>query len=131
MRELNETIQAIRSGRFKVDQPENSILRLEARLRELERMRQRGHQGVTVPVEVTFSLGSAYFRAGRLTDAEREWTAAVSADEAFGEAWNNLAALYLMTGRPTLAGEAVGRAERAGFPVNPNLKADIRRAGGG
>lgn len=131
VRELRETITAIRTGRVKVDQPQNAVLRLESRIRDLDRSRQRGQEAVTVPAEVSFSLGSAYFRSGRLEDAERGWKAAVDTHADFGEAWNNLAALYLMTERPRLAAEAVTRAERAGFPVHPQLKADIRKAIGG
>jgi len=131
VRELRETITAIRTGRVKVDQPQNAVLRLESRMSDLERARQRGQETVTVPAEVSFSLGSAYFRSGRLAEAERGWKEAVDSHANFGEAWNNLAALYLMTERPKLADEAVKRAERAGFPVHPQLKADIRKAIGG
>jgi tetratricopeptide (TPR) repeat protein len=131
IRELREAVRAIRSGRVAAEQPGNAVLRLESRIRDLERTRQRGHEGVLVPAEVFFSLGSAYFRAGRLPDAEREWTAAVERNGRFGEAWNNLAALYLMTGRPARAGDAVAQAERADFPVHPQLKTDIQKANGG
>lgn len=131
IRELKQTVQGIRSGRVKMNQPENAILKLESRIRDLESTRQRGVQGVPIPAEVFFSLGSAYFRTGQLEDAEREWKDAVSRNSSFGEAYNNLAALYLTTNRPREADEAVKQAEKTGFRVHPNLKADIKKALGG
>jgi tetratricopeptide (TPR) repeat protein len=109
IRELKQTIQGIRSGRIKMNQPENAILKLESRTRDLESTRQRGMRGVPIPAEVFFSLGSAHFRAGQLEEAEREWKEAVSHNTSFGEAYNNLAALYLTTRRPRdrLSGRSV------------------------
>jgi Flp pilus assembly protein TadD len=57
--------------------------------------------------------------------AEREWKAAVAANPRLGEAHNNLAALYATTGRKAQAQDAVNQAEKAGYRVNPRLKADI------
>jgi tetratricopeptide (TPR) repeat protein len=131
IRELRDTIRAIRSGRVKMNQPENAILKLESRIGDLEVSKSKGLQTVPVPAEVFFSLGSAHFRAGQLDEAERGWKEAVSHNSGFGEAYNNLAALYLTTGRPREADGAVKQAEKAGFKVHPNLKADIRKALGG
>ena len=44
-----------------------------------------------------------------------------------GEAWNNLAVVYLMTSRYVDAENAVKAAEKAGYSVSPNLKDDIKR----
>ncbi|MND01135.1 hypothetical protein D3C83_200010 [compost metagenome] len=44
-----------------------------------------------------------------------------------GEAHNNLAVLYMLTGRKKEAQQAVRSAEQARFRVNPQLKADIAR----
>ncbi len=84
-----------------------------------------------VPPFVTVALGSAYFRAERFADAEREYRAAIAADPKLGEAHNNLAVAYLMTGRYAEAEQEVKAAEKAGFKVNPRLKDDIknRRSG--
>jgi Flp pilus assembly protein TadD len=89
-------------------------------------MRQRGTSAYETPAEVSLALGSAYFRAGDLVSAEREWKAAVAVNARLGEAHNNLAALYAMTGRRREAEESVRQAERAGFHVNPQLKSDIQ-----
>ena len=80
-----------------------------------------------VPTFVSLALGSAYFREARFIEAEREYRATVLADPKAGEAWNNLAALYLMTGRGEEAERAVASAEKVGYAVNPALKADIRK----
>jgi tetratricopeptide (TPR) repeat protein len=80
----------------------------------------------TVPAFVTLSLGSAYFRSGRFADAEREYKATVAADAKSGEAYNNLAVVYLETGRYSEAEAALQGAKRAGFRVHPDLEREIK-----
>ena len=63
---------------------------------------------------------------GDLPSAEREWKAAIAVNSRLGEAHNNLAALYAMTGRKQQAQESVRQAERSGYQVNPRLKSDIQ-----
>ena len=99
---------------------------LELYLSSLERVRTGASLPFQTPAFVSLSLGSAYFRSGQLEDAEREWKAAVEADSRFGEGYNNLAALYAMTGRKAEAVAAVDAAEASGFRVHPQLKEDIR-----
>ena len=89
-------------------------------------MRQRSGGTIETPAELSLALGSAYFRSGDLASAEREWKTAVAANSRLGEAHNNLAALYAMTGRKQQAEDAVKQAEKAGFRVNPRLKSDIQ-----
>ena len=79
----------------------------------------------SVPSYVSLALGSAFFRLGRLADAEREYKATVAADPKTGEAYSNLAVVYLQTGRFDEAEKAVKAAEKTGFKVNPMLKDDI------
>lgn len=103
-------------------------LRFEERLRFLEQAKNRSADKVfRVPPELSLSLGSAQFRAGHLEDAEREWRAAADADQKLGSAQNNLAVLYMMTGRFTEAEERLKLAEKAGFAVNPQFKTDLRK----
>lgn len=126
MQELRESITRVRSGRIKNAGPALQQ-QLEARLDELERMRgTKVGERIEAPAEVALALGSAYFRNGALQDAEREWTAAVAANARLGEAHNNLAVLYMMTGRKTQAENALRAAERARFRVNPQLRRDIQ-----
>jgi tetratricopeptide (TPR) repeat protein len=125
MRELRESIRAYQSGQTKTLQAQNAVLRLENRLQELERQKQRGPTSAEIPAEFALALGSAYFRSGRLDEAEKEYVDAIKANPRLGEAHNNLAVVYMMTDRPGDAEKAVKAAEKAGFHVNPQLKKDI------
>jgi tetratricopeptide (TPR) repeat protein len=127
MRELRESVVRVRTGQIKFAS-EAMALQLEKRLEELELMRKgRGPDRLQTPAEVSLALGSAYYRSGRGQDAEREWVAAVTVNPKLGEAHNNLAVLYLTTGRKKEAEDSIKAAERARFRVNPQLKEDIRR----
>jgi tetratricopeptide (TPR) repeat protein len=98
----------------------------EARIGELERQRTSLPVRFETPAFVSLALGGAYFRGGHLDEAEREWKAAVAADARLGEAHNNLAALYAMTGRKQEAELEVRAAEDIGFRIHPQLKKDIQ-----
>ena len=80
-----------------------------------------------VPGFVSLSLGSAYFRTNQRAEAERAYLDAVAADPKLGEAHNNLAVIYMESGRLTEAEKAVTAAERAGARVNPALKEEIQK----
>jgi Flp pilus assembly protein TadD len=130
IRELQDSIGRFRSGQLKTARSvEGIIARLESRIADLERTRQRGTTSdYETPAEVSMALGSAYFRSGSLVDAEREYVAAIAANSRFGEAHNNLAVVYLLTGRRKDAEAEVKAAEKAGFRVNPQLKDDLKKA---
>jgi len=128
IRELKQSIDDIQSGRIRIVTGRDvMVARLEHRISDLERTKQTGRLSFEAPAELSLALGSAYFRSGNLPEAERRWKEAIDANAKLGEAHNNLAALYAMTGRKAEAQEAVKNAERSGFRVNPNLKADIQR----
>lgn len=99
---------------------------MERRLAELERLRKRGLTS-RPPPEVSLALGSAYFQAGALQDAEREFLASLEADPRSGDAQNDLAVVYMLTGRLDEAERAVKLAEKAGVEVNPRLKEELRK----
>jgi tetratricopeptide (TPR) repeat protein len=127
--ELDEIIRQYQSG--------PQTLQTQDRLRQLQEQRHqiqlRLMRGVNmsvssgVPAFVSLALGSAYFRSGAMADAEREYKAALEEDPKSGETHNNLAVVYLMTDRIQDADKEVRAAEKAGFRVNPNLKADIEK----
>lgn len=106
------------------------------RLRQLSEQRRQLQEYLTrggnitieqsVPAFVHVALGSAYFRTEQWPDAERAYKAAIAADPKSGEAYNNLAVVYLQTGRYKEADDAVKSAEKAGFKVHPQLKLDIK-----
>lgn len=126
--EIDEQIRLLQSAR-----PTAATLDLARQYEAVKQQLQeaiRRDTGLTieasVPSWVSLSLGSAYFRSGRLADAEREYKAAIAADARLGEAHNNLAVVYLETGRFTEALAAIESAKKTGFKVNPELERDIR-----
>jgi len=106
------------------------LQQLDIQINTLKQARQRrttpGDE--PTPAWLSLALGSAYFRTDAYADAEREYKAAIAVNPKLGEAHNNLAVLYLMTGRATDAATELDAAEKAGFKVNPQLKEDVRAA---
>jgi tetratricopeptide (TPR) repeat protein len=126
--ELQQSINRVRTGQVK-STSETTALQLEKRLEDLQRIRRDRLSGnvSSTPAELSLALGSAYYRNGQAQDAEREWLEAVKTNSRLGEAHNNLAVLYMLTGRKKEAQQALRSAEQARFRVNPQLKADIGR----
>ena len=83
--------------------------------------------GVQVPAEVSLGLGSAYFRLNQMDEAERNYRAAIAVDGKMGEAHNNLAVIYMLTGRLEEAGREIQAAEKAGFTVSSQFKQDLKQ----
>jgi tetratricopeptide (TPR) repeat protein len=134
MMELDEILRQYQTGPQTARSSE-TVRQLSERRRQLQEAINRGTDlsiENTVPPYVSLSLGSAYFRAERFADAEREYKATIAADPKSGEAYSNLAVVYLYGGRYDEADVAIKAAEKTGFKVNPGLKEDIRkkRAGG-
>ena len=97
----------------------------EAELRMLEAAERSESGPPAVPAGLSLSLGSAYFRSGRIADAEREYRAALAAQPNLGEAHINLAVVLLMTGKPADAKEEIKLAKKARAKVPPGLEKDI------
>ena len=100
---------------------------LEQRIHELEQERTTFGGAFRPPAFVLLAIGSAHFRNGNRDAAEEQWRAAVETDPKLGEAHNNLAVIFLQKGQKGDAQNAVKLAEKAGFKVNPQLKADIQK----
>jgi tetratricopeptide (TPR) repeat protein len=124
LRELRE--QQRRTAELKGGGGLARTTQLEDRVKDLERQKSSFGSPFEPPAGVALPLGSAYFRSGDRAKAEQWWLEAVRVNNRLGEAWNNLAVIYLTSGRKPPAEEAVKNAERAGFRVNPRLKDDIR-----
>ena len=103
---------------------------IDRSIADLKADQRRSTAAPEVPAWISLALGSAYFRSGALADAEREYREALKADPKLGEAHNNLAVVCLQTGRYAEAEVEVAAAEKSGFRVNPQLKADIKHAMG-
>lgn len=125
--EIDEQIRLLRSGP-QTQSTQDLLRQYETVRRDLQEniRRSRGLTiDVTVPPWVSLSLGSAYFRAGRMGDAEKAYQAAIDADGRLGEAHSNLAVVYLETGRYSEAKASLQAAKKAGFKVNPQLEKAI------
>lgn len=114
----------------------NALQNGQVRALRMEQQRLETQQSISrsrdigenpVPAFLSFALGSAYFRSGRLADAEREYKLTVHDDPKAGEAYSNLAVVYLETGRFEDAERAVKAAEKAGFRVHPGLKDELSK----
>lgn len=128
--EIDEVIRSYSSGP-QTGQTQEALRQLNEQRRQLQESIQRGTNislDASVPGYVSVALGSAYFRTEKFADAEREYKAAIAMDPKIGEAHNNLAVVYLTTGRIDEAEKAVKAAEKVGFKVNPMLKEDIAAA---
>lgn len=126
--EIDEQIRQVQSGPQNL-QTQDLLRQLNNQRRDIQNAIQSGSGlpiETPVPPWVSLSLGSAYFRAGRLADAEREYKAAIAADPRFGEAHSNLAVVYLETGRIADADASLTAAKKAGFRVHPQLEKDIK-----
>ena len=126
--EIDEQIRLLQSAR-----PTAATLDLARQYETVRRQLQesiRRDTGLTinagVPPWVSLSLGSAYFRSSRMADAEREYKSAIDADARLGEAYSNLAVVYLETGRISEAHAALESAKKTGFRVNAELEKAIQ-----
>ena len=125
--------QQVSSGKGSSQSQSLYMRELQTQLMTLQQAKDRNdivNIDATVPYFVPMALGAAYFRAGQFAEAEREYNEAIQANPSSGETHNNLAVLYLMTGRLDLAEKEVAKAEDTGFKVPPGLKDDIRKKKG-
>lgn len=126
--EIDEQIRQVQ-GMPPTAQQQNLLRQLNNQRRDIQNAITKGSSislDATVPPWVSLSLGSAYFRSGRLADAEREFKAAIDTDGRFGEAHNNLAVVYFETDRIAEADASLKDAKKAGFKVNPQLEQAIK-----
>jgi tetratricopeptide (TPR) repeat protein len=126
--ELDELIRQAQTGPS-TNRSQDQLRQLQEQRRQLQDLVSRGNNmtiSTGVPAFVSLSLGSAYFRSGKLADAEREYKEAIATDNRSGEAHNNLAVVYLETGRIAEADTAIKAAKKSGFRVNPQLEQDIK-----
>jgi tetratricopeptide (TPR) repeat protein len=137
-RRIEESIKALEDEQRLYSQPGkngaspaaiNNQRTLGMRIQSLRDARHRTTGGPEpTPAWISLALGSAYFRSDSLPDAEREYRAAIAVDPKLGEAHNNLAVVYLQTGRHAEADAEIKAAEKSGFRVNPQLKEDVKKA---
>jgi Tfp pilus assembly protein PilF len=132
-RRLDDQIQALEGEKSMLGTGAGNVIAanqfdIERRLADLRMRRFQGGQSKGAPAWISIALGSAYFRNGSMKDAEREYREALKADPKLGEAHNNLAVVYMSTGRYQDAQAEIEAAEKAAFKVNPQLKEDLKKA---
>ena len=126
--QLQNYLGLLQSGQIKNSNP-SVPMQVQQQIDALQHNRRKGGgDAAPVPAEVSVSLGSAYFRQGKMAEAEKEWKTAAEVNPKLGEAHNNLAAYYLMTSEPAQAERELKLAEKVGYPVHPRLKDDIKKA---
>jgi tetratricopeptide (TPR) repeat protein len=129
LREIDEVIRSYQSGP-QTAQILDAIRQLQNQRRDIQEAMSRGNSTMTlslsIPAYVSTALGSAYFRMGNLAGAEKEYKAAIEADGKAGEAYSNLAVVYMETGRLDDAEKSIKAAEKVGFKVHPQLKEEIK-----
>ena len=126
--ELDDLIRQAQSGPT-TNRSAEQLRQLSEQRRQLQDLLSRGNNmtiSAGVPAWVSLSLGSAYFRSGKLADAEREYKEAITTDSRSGEAHSNLAVVFLETGRVAEADASIKAAKKAGFKVNPQLEQDVK-----
>lgn len=127
IQELEDSLVRVRSGLIKGATQGQQIV-LEQRISMLKDNQMRGdHGGLRMPAELSLGLGSAYFRLGRLDQAEQHYRAAIAVDRKMGAAHNNLAVICMLTGRFDDATREIQAAEKAGFTVSSQFKQDLKQ----
>jgi tetratricopeptide (TPR) repeat protein len=125
--ELRDTVRNVSTGVIKTAQPAQMIIKLEERIRLLESLDSRGKETLRIPAEVHLALGSAYFRQNKFAEAEQAYGEAIRENNRLGAAHNNMAVIYMLTGRFKDAHQSIKSAEMAGFAVPPQLKTDLAK----
>lgn len=128
IRQTQDELLQVQQGKVKGGSTHSLEVQLQERLRVLEGARMRGKERVVaVPAELMLGLGSAYFRSGQLGEAESSFVEAAKIDPKLGPAHNNLAVMYMMSGRFDDAKNAVKRAEKSGMRVSDAFKQELDR----
>jgi tetratricopeptide (TPR) repeat protein len=127
IQEARETLNSLRTIAARRPVYAARVAQMELHLHDLENQRTSVSAPFQPPAEVLLSLGSAFFRNGDREAAEAQWLAAIVANPKLGEAHNNLAVVYMQTDRFDQAELEIGFAEKNGFRVNPQFKADLKR----
>jgi tetratricopeptide (TPR) repeat protein len=127
--QLDVAIQASTGrGGQNSQQVSNHVRQLRTQMERIQMKRDQARDvslDTVAPAFVSLALGSAYFRQERMQDAEREYKAALSDDPKAAEAHNNLAVLFMLTGRLDESLKEVTLAEKSGFHVNAQFKKDL------
>jgi tetratricopeptide (TPR) repeat protein len=127
IREMEESLVRLRGGQIK-GATQGQETALEQRLSVMKDQLGRGdHPANQIPAELSLGLGSAHFRMNQMDQAEQNYRAAIAVNGKLGAAHNNLAVICMLSGRLDEAEREVKAAEKAGFPVSPQFKQDLKQ----
>lgn len=126
IRGLRDNLQQLHT--VKDGSAEKRQMEIEARIQLLESLRFKGNGRPNMPAEFPLALGSAYFRQEMLDEAKAEYEEAIRLNPKLGPAHNNLAVIHFLTGHLAEADAELQLAKKGGFPINPQLAADIQKA---
>jgi tetratricopeptide (TPR) repeat protein len=129
IRALQDDISsARRSGGSTSGSVQAAIDRNEEQIKTLQGLRNRGGgEPLPTPHWLSFALGSAWFRAGDLAEAEAGYRAALAQKPDLGEGHLNLGVVCMLTGRLDEAAAEVALAEKAGVKVPQGLKDELAK----
>jgi tetratricopeptide (TPR) repeat protein len=132
-RQLDDFIQMLEDQKTALGTGRGNVLsggqfEIDRRIADLRILQSHSKATSAIPAWISLALGSAEFRSGALADAEREYIEALKADPKLGEAHNNLAVVYMLTGRYDEARAEITAAEKSGFRINPQLATDLKHA---
>jgi tetratricopeptide (TPR) repeat protein len=130
VQEIEQLVARVRSAqsRREAGSMEGQLISLEQRRSVLrDQLGRDSHDSPRVPAEVSLGLGSAHFRLGQNQQAEENYRAAIAVDAKMGAAHNNLAVIYMLSGRLDEAEREMKAAEKAGFTVSPRFKEDLKQ----
>jgi len=128
---MRDSINQLASSQAKSGNAPLQIATLENRINQLEAIQPPGTgEAAEVPGELHFYVGNAFFQMGRVAEAVEAWETCAGKNAKFALVRNNLALGYMRLGKADRALENIRKAEELGFPVNPQLKADIEKAAG-
>ena len=130
IRELEESLARWRTARVRggTASTEGTQVAIEQQISVLKDQQMRGDgQTIRIPAELSLGLGSAYFRMGQNQQAEENYRAAVAVDGKMGAAHNNLAVIYMLSGRLDEAEREMKAAEKSGFAVSSQFKQDLKQ----
>jgi len=127
--QLQDSIRQIQSQGAGGGMLQVNINTMENQIQQLQAIEPPNREAASEPPgEVYFYIGNALFQLNRRPEALEAWETCRDKSPKFAMVHNNLALVYMMSGRLEAAKESLAKAEELGFPVNPQFKQDLDKA---
>jgi tetratricopeptide (TPR) repeat protein len=130
LRRMERTLEQIEAGAAADGRREALLARMRNQIHQLRAVQPPSayDDPSTVPAEVFFYLGGAYFQLGRLERAEQAWTQCADRHPKLAMVHNNLAVLHAKQRETRAALRHLEKAQSLGYRVDPQFMADLRQA---